>query len=114
MMKEVEETYLVNSMQAMLDAMAGQVDAASTQVGNGVLHDSLLDADYFLAVARSLLAGTDNAPVPSLPGQNARVAETLADINAEELKLVPDFMGSCRVVDFSQFKVRGHYTHSDR
>ena len=70
MLEEVEETYLFNSMQAMLDAMAGQVDAASTQVGNGVLKDSLLDADYFLAVARSLLAGTKR----SIPAARKRMS----------------------------------------
>src|SRR5437762_13378045 len=112
MMKEVEETYLVNSMQAMLDAMAGQVDAASTQVGNGVLKDSLLDADYFLAVARSLLAGTNNPLVPSMLGQDALVAKTLADISAEQLQEVTDIMGFCRMVDLSQIKVRGHYCYN--
>ena len=114
MLEEIEETYIFSSVQTMLDGMAGQVAAASAEVGNGVLRDSLLDADYYLAVARSLLAGTNNRPVPSLLGQDVRVAETLADIQAEELKPVPDFMGFCRMVDFSQFKVRGHYTHSER
>jgi hypothetical protein len=114
MLEEVEETYLFNSVQTMLDEMARRVTAASAEVGNGVLQESLLDADYFLAVARSLLAGTNNPPVPSLLGQDARVAATLADIKAEELKRVDDFLGFCRMVDFSQFKVRGHYTHSER
>jgi hypothetical protein len=113
MLEEVEETYLFNSMEVMLDGMAAQVAAASTEVGNGVLRESLLDADFFLAVARSLLTGKDHPPVPSILGQEARVAITLADISAEQLKPV-DFMGFCRMVDFSQFKVRGHYTHSER
>jgi hypothetical protein len=114
MLEEVEETYLFNSVQTMLDGMAARVAAASVEVGNGVLRKSLLDADYFLAVARSLLAGTNNPPATSILGQDARVAMTLADIKSEELKQVDDFMGFCRVVDFSQFKVRGHYTHSER
>src|SRR6266508_1833287 len=100
MLEEVEETYLFNAVQTMLDGMAGRISAASAEVGNGVLRDSLLDADYFLAVARSLLAGMNNAPVPSLLGQDARVAATLADIQAEQIKIVPDFMGFCRMVDF--------------
>jgi uncharacterized protein DUF3160 len=114
MLEEVEETYLVNSVQTVLDGMAGHVAAASVEVGNSVLRDSLLDADYFLAVARSLLAGTNSPPVPTQLGQDARETETLADITAEQLKQVDDFMGFCRMVDFSQFKVRGHYTHSER
>src|SRR5262245_51277891 len=95
----------------MLDGMAAQLSAASAQVANGVLRDSLTDADYLLAVARSLLAGQ---PIASMLGQDARVAETLAQIKQEQLQTVPNFMGFCRMVDFSQFKVRGHYTHSER
>jgi hypothetical protein len=113
MLEEIEETYLFNAVQTMLDGMAGQMNAASADAGNGVLKESSLDADYFLTVARSLLAGT-NAPIRSILSQDARVAETLADIRAEQLKVVADFMGFCRTVDFSQFKVRGHYTHSQR
>jgi hypothetical protein len=114
MLEETEETYLFNSVGTMLDGMAAQVAAADAEVGNGPLHDSLRDADWFLAVARSLLAGTNQPPVASVLGQDARVAETLADIYAEQLMQVDDFMGFCRVVDFSQFQIRGHYTHSDR
>jgi hypothetical protein len=114
MLEEIEETYLFNSVGTMLDGMAAQVAAADAVVGNGALRDSLRDADWFLAVARSLLAGTNQPPVASVLGQDARVAETLADINGQQLMQVDDFMGFCRVVDFSQFKIRGHYTHSER
>src|SRR5437879_4260462 len=106
MLEEIEETYLFNTFQTILDAIASQIPAAAAQVGSGALQDSLLDADYFLAVARSLLAGTNSPPVPTQLGQDARVAATLADINAEQLKQVDNFMGFCRMVDFSQFKVR--------
>lgn len=114
MLQEVEETYLYNSIGLMLDGMAAHVAAADTTVGDGVLHDSLRDADWFLAVARSLLAGTNSPPAETRLGQNARVAETLESIRAEQLKQVDDFMGFCREVDFSQFKVRSHYTRTER
>jgi hypothetical protein len=114
MLEEIEETYLFNSVGTMLDGMAAQVAAADAEAGNGALRDSLRDADWFLTVARSLLAGTNQPPVASVLGQDARVAETLADINGEQLMQVDDFMGFCRTVDFSQFKIRGHYTHSER
>ena len=114
MLQEVEETYLFNSVGTLLDGMAAQVATADATAGPGVLHDSLRDADWFLAVARSLLAGTNQPPAASVLGQNARVAATLADIHEEQLKPVDDFMGFCRMVDFSQFKIRGHYTRSER
>jgi len=113
MLEELEETYLFNSAEKILAGMAAQVSAASAEAGDGVLRNSLLDADYFLAVARSLLAES-NGPVASVLGQDARVAVTLADIQAEVMKRVELFGPPCRVVDFSQFQVRGHYTHSER
>ncbi len=113
-LEETEETYLFNSVGTLLDGMAAQVAAADAVVGNGPLHDSLRDADWFLAVARSLLAGTNQPPVASVLGQDARVAETLADISGEQLMTETNFMGFCRMVDYSQFQIRGHYTHSER
>ena len=111
MLEEVDETYLYNGIETMLDAMAAQLPAAVAQVGNGPLKDSLRDADFFLAVARSLLAGRQ---IDSHQGQNALVAATLADVQTLQMKPVEDFMGFCRMVDYSQFKVRGHYEHSER
>src|SRR6185369_13187245 len=112
MLEEIEETYLFNGFETLLDRMAAQLSDGALDVGND-LQNSVRDADYFIAVARSLLAGT-NAPGISRLGQDTRVAETWADIQAEQLRTKPDFFGQCRVVDFSQFKVRGHYTHSER
>ncbi len=114
MLQEVEETFLFNSVGSLLDGMAGQVAVADSEAGHGVLRDSLRDADWFLAVARSLLAGTNQPPAASSLGQAARVAATLKDIREEQLKELDDFMGFCRIVDFSQFKIRGHYTRSER
>ncbi len=112
-LEETEALYLYQSVDTLLAGMAAQVDASAAEAGNGVLKDSLLDADYFLTVARSLLAGASAPAIHSRLGQDARVAATLQDIRAEQLKAVPDFMGFCRVVDFSQFHVRGHYTHTE-
>jgi len=113
MLQEVEETYLYNAANLLLEGMAGQISTVDGAVGGGVLRDSLRDADWFLTVARSLLAGSRSPPVKSPLGLDARVAETLADIRGETMKQVEDFMGFCRVVDSSQFKIRGHYTRSE-
>ena len=110
LLEEIEETCLFNSVETLLDGMAAQIPNASAEA-SAALRDSVSDADYFLAVARSLLAGQ---VVGTHLNQDARVAETWADISAEQLKEVPDFMGFCRMVDYSQFKVRGHYENSER
>ncbi len=59
MLDEVEETNLFNSVQTILDARAGQLTDASALMRKRVLQDSLLDADYFLVVARSLFGHHD-------------------------------------------------------
>jgi hypothetical protein len=109
MLMEVEQTALAPALAQILDGMAANVPAAEKDYGKGVLADGLADADYFLAVARSLLAGR---PVESRLGQGERVAKTLKA--CDDLKL-QDFQlfGRLRHTDFSQFKPRGHYEKSE-
>lgn len=108
-LRELEVIYLRENLQRMLDAMAAGLPAAANEAPARFPPECLKDADYFLTVARSLLAGKS---VTSSLGTDARVVETLAWIDEEELRCVGDFFGSCRVVDFSQFKPRGHYTET--
>src|SRR5207253_2656659 len=79
------------------------------EAGAGVLADSIKDADYFVAVARSLLSDKQE---PSVLDQDKRVAATLkkcTDLQLEEI----EFFGRLRRLDFSQFKVRGRYEKSE-
>ncbi len=114
MLGELEETQLTQAFQTVLDLMAGQVAGLAGEAGDGPLRPSVRDADYFLAVARSILTGT---VVPSMLGQDARVAETLAAVAAQKYR--QDFLlwgekhpDDERLFDFSQFTVRGHYTRN--
>lgn len=111
MLEELEETSLFFLMEQMLDGMASQVKSAAKIVGEGVLKESVLDADLFVTVARSLLGGS---PVASELNQAARVAATLDAIKSESLVDCFRLFGNPRTVDFSQFKVRGHYENSER
>ena len=108
-LEELEETYLSSSLDEILEGMQQKIPEAWNQYGNGVLGSSVSDADYFLAVARSLLA--DNAVNTHL-NQDVRVAETLEAIQAQQLQTF-ELFGRLRKVDFSQFKVRGHYENSE-
>jgi Protein of unknown function (DUF3160) len=109
MLEELEETYLATSLDEILAGMTSQLPAARKAHGSGILSESIEDADYFLAVARSLLAGQ---PVKTHLGQDAKVVATLRacdNLQLQEFKL----FGRDRKVDFSQFKVRGHYENSE-
>lgn len=105
MLAELESTYLTHALDAILAGMHDAVPAAHAGYGRGVLKDSVRDADYFLAVARSLL---QDAPVPTKLNQDDRVKDTLAAVAALRTQKFVLF-GRERSVDFSQFKPRGHY-----
>ena len=46
-----------SSLQILLDAMAAQIPSVASEVGQDVLNESLLDADYFVTVDRLAWSG---------------------------------------------------------
>ena len=114
LLEEAEETQMAIGLRSILNGMVAQLKLTTqtAAVRSGPLQESLKDADYFLAVARSLLSG---GPAATVLGGDAAVAETLAAV--AQLKFVDDppgfpMFGTRRTVDFSQFKIRGHYERS--
>jgi hypothetical protein len=107
-LEEVEVCCLSPTLDLILKDMAEAIPKQQRTYGKGVLADSLTDADFFLAVARSLLTGQQ---VHSKLGQEERVSKVLAACAREQLEAFPLF-GRVRKVDFSQFKPRGHYENS--
>ncbi len=97
------------------------------------LSDSAHDVDVYLTVARNLLHG-GGAPsadrgqeqlrfappveaVTSRQGNDAEVAELLANVASLNLQLPPEktkINGGWRSIDYSQFRARGHYTESEQ
>ena len=113
MMEELEEVQLSTLLSGIISNMSLQLPQVWQQYAQGPLHDSLLDADLYLTVARSLWAGQQVPTALSDPGVEQQVAPLLTAINGLAVQQVPLF-GSNRVVDFSQFKIRGHYDASER
>jgi hypothetical protein len=109
MLEELEVTYLAPTLAELLEGMSAHVSAGKRAYGQGDLFASLSDADYFLAVARSLLQGS---PVRSVLGQDERVARTLRACDRLGIEKFILF-GREREIDFSQFKPRGHYEKSE-
>jgi hypothetical protein len=105
MLIELEYFWLSTIIENMIEGMAAQLEAARQEAVPGALDSSLLDADYFLTVARSLFRGSN---VLSALGQETRVQATLTHIQEQQLECVTLFDNE-RLVDFSQFKPRGHY-----
>ena len=117
MLKRVEERALIPTLRKLLDGMHGEIAAQLEAAPNGVLADALADADLYLTVARSLLAGDMVEP---LVADNVPVRNTLLDqietLQPELIELFgrvyPCDRPGC-AYDFSQFKPRGHYTETE-
>jgi hypothetical protein len=111
MLEELEETYLAPTLQSVLEGMSGQVSGLWSQSSGTALPNGVRDGDYFLAVARSLITGTNY--YGSL-GQNAQIQATLTAISNQLPATAITLFGTNRLVDCSQFIVRGHYQTSQR
>lgn len=100
----LEKQYLIGAIDGVL---AGTHDSVGSFPGGDALADAAkADADLFITVARSLLAGET---LPSKGGAvDADVAKLLELVKGEQLVNIVLF-GEPRKMDFSQFKPRGHY-----
>lgn len=74
---------------------------------NPALLDALADVDLYVTIAKSLLDGSQLAPQYA---DTTAVNALWEDIQAEQMTSLPLFMEGERMLDFSQFTVRGHYT----
>jgi len=108
MLAEMEETCFQPTLSNLLVGMSAQVPALWAQSAGTAITNGVLDADYFLAVGRSLASGANNY---GFLGQVARVSSTLNAINNLQPIWI-NLYGENRAVDFSQFQVRGHYASS--
>ncbi|MDA3892008.1 MAG: DUF3160 domain-containing protein [Salinivirgaceae bacterium] len=71
------------------------------------LNTNIEDVDLYTTIAYSLISETLQEPHVV---DQAKVDEVWNAINAEQFALMPLFSSEPRNIDFSQFKVRGHYT----
>src|SRR5664279_2921209 len=107
MLEELEETCLAPTLQSVIEGMQDQVFVPS----GTALADGYRDADYFLAVAHSLITGTTDY---GWLGQDTQIQATLTAISNLQPATVISMFGTNRLVDCSQVQVRVHYATSQR
>jgi hypothetical protein len=105
MLAEMEQTSFHPALSNLVAAMAAQVPALWAQSAGTAMTNGVLDADYFLAVAQSMISGAGKY---GALGQTTRVTTTLNAISSLQPTWI-NLYGEDRLVDFSQFQVRGHY-----
>ncbi len=108
----VETDVIIPRLSELLDRLHQRL---ATLVAQGSFfpdrQTNAADLDLYLSVARSLLQGetaetisTETAPLRD---------EMLEFVAAEDVVYHPIFSETCRIIDFSQFTPRGHYTESE-
>ena len=108
MLEEVEETCFSQTLSNLFESMSAQVPALWAQAEGTPMTNGVLDADYFLAVGKSLISGVNNY---GWLGQTGRDNATLAAINNQQA-IQFNLFGEVRPLDFSQFTVRAYYADS--
>ncbi|MFC1635075.1 DUF3160 domain-containing protein [Planctomycetota bacterium] len=112
MLSDIESGALCNLLEELLSKMHSKVPTLSAKYSDEAdMRPMLEDVDLYLTVARRLL-GEDSA-TPYVVG-SATLNEILGLIDAEALAPYPLFSQTCREMDFSQFRPRGHYAQSER
>ncbi|MCK9424400.1 MAG: DUF3160 domain-containing protein [Ignavibacteriaceae bacterium] len=111
-LKDVELGYIIPKLKTILDAVHQQLPVLQTRyAANPGMTKSLEDIDLYLCVAKTLL-GSSNSAYYSVNA--SKRFEIMKLIGSYSLKSYALFSENCRDIDFSQFKVRGHYTDEYR
>jgi hypothetical protein len=109
-LQKLEEDMMIPNLKVALDLMANGMDKLKNKYGDHPgLYDALCDADIYVTVARSLLDRMNHAT--TIAPQES-VNEILDEVYSEDMVKRPLFSERDRLLDFSQFTPRGHYTNS--
>jgi hypothetical protein len=105
---KVEKGVLKVQLMDLLASLHGSLPGLAPEyAGSPGMDQMFRDVDLYLTVPRRLLGET----VQPLYAENGGAVDTLIQmIMAEEVGTYNFFSSVCRIIDFSQFKPRGHYT----
>jgi hypothetical protein len=108
-LKDVELGFLIDKLTNMLnniDNNLSQLD--SKYAGDDSMRQALKDVDVYLTVPRKLL---DESSTPYYADNSEKINHILNEISSEQGNVTDTlFSRHCVVLDWSQFKTRGHYT----
>ncbi len=106
-LKEIELTTLIDKVKGFLNNAHSQISTLETKYASDVeMENYLKDVDLYLTVPRILL---DNSSVLKFSENREKLDEYLGHIASESFQEIQFFSETTRKLDFSQFKVRGHY-----
>jgi len=110
---DVETSYIIPELTTLLTGLRDKLPAKMNAYGGDeILRQSVIDADLYFAIALRLLSG-DGSVQPLFQENSGDFSNLLNYIGLENYISYPLFSEEYKDLDFSQFKVRGHYTESE-
>lgn len=110
-LKDSELGFLIPKLKSFLQTLHSQQSYLNSKYGsNPEMMKMLKDVDVYLTVPLKLFEIPVN---PFYPVNSGKVDTILQLIEAEQMGSYPLFAEVCRVIDWSQFKPRGHYVVTD-
>ena len=106
-LKEVELGLLIDKLSTLLSEMKAGIPNLESQYASmpGAVQN-FKDVDIYLTIALKLLNGTE---APYYYENTEVIAELMNYIEEKNLREIPFLSETSRKIDFSQFKIRGHY-----
>ncbi|MBU1117125.1 MAG: DUF3160 domain-containing protein [Bacteroidetes bacterium] len=103
---DVEMTTLIPKLKEFLNKLVLEIPNLESKYQSDYMKERLMDVDLYLSVVRKIL---DNNSKPFYPENEVETTHFMTKIDKEEFEEIPFFSETKRKIDFSQFKVRGHY-----
>ncbi|HCE56665.1 MAG TPA: hypothetical protein DER09_02435 [Prolixibacteraceae bacterium] len=106
-LKASETALLMPNISKYITGLCNSLPAVAAQYGDS-LPENIADVDLYLTVAKSLI---DNTKMQTRYASQENYEQVMSAIEGEKLTAVVLFTrpDRLRTIDFSQFKVRGHY-----
>ncbi|MBN2802454.1 MAG: DUF3160 domain-containing protein [Deltaproteobacteria bacterium] len=102
---DIEESVLITDLETLLTGMRANLSSSS------IYAETKKNLDFYLAVALSLANGEVASPVAGADA--AKITDFYNKALLAEGSGEAEIFGVSRVIDFSQFKPRGHYEDSE-
>lgn len=110
---ETERGHLIPKLEALLDGLHAKIpELVARYASEPRMAQMIRDVDLYLTVPRALLAGGTGVK-PYFPTNQAQLDELLGLVKDQSPAQVPLMAEVPRLIDFSQFTPRGHYTQAE-
>jgi hypothetical protein len=110
-LKETEKYVIIGKLNEFLKGLHAQTSALNAKYAlNPAMKDCLKDFDLYLTIALKLLGEPEQ---PWFSENSQAISDLIALVNAQRAASYKIFGNSGRLIDYSQFKPRGHYDDSN-